>query len=135
MVENKESFSSSAAGKVSPACLVTRSLKGKNIIISLRGEIDLDSASNVYKQIRTEIDSSEQGLLLDLEELDFMDSSGLQILLRLKERLNKIGKEVLIVNPSTQIMKLFQLTGFDKLFNIFTDTDEALSYLRNQGST
>ena len=132
MVENRESFSSSAAGKVSPACLVTRSLKGKNIIISLRGEIDLDSASSVYGRVRTEIDKGDRGLLLDLEELDFIDSSGLQILLRLKETLKKIGKEILIVNPSNQIMNLFQLTGFDKLFRIFTNTDEALSQLRDQ---
>jgi len=132
VVENKESFSSSDAGKVSPACLVTRSLKGKHIIISLRGEIDLDSASNVYKQIWTELDNGEQGLLLDLKELDFIDSSGLQILLRLKETLKKIGKEILIVNPSNQITNLFQLTGFDKLFRIFTDTDEALSQLKHE---
>ncbi len=132
MVENKESFSSSDAGKVSPACLITSSLKGKNIIIFLKGEIDLDSASKVFNNIWTETDGGQRGLLLDLEALDFMDSSGLQILLRLKEKLNNIGKELLIVNPSNQIRKLFQLTGFDKLFRIFGDADEAFSQLNDQ---
>ena len=131
-MENEESFSSLGTGKASPSCSVTSSLSGKIKIVSLKGEIDLDCASRVYSLILAEIDNGELRFLLDLKELDFMDSSGLQILLRLKEKQNKLKKEILIVNPSNHIVKLFQLTGFDKLFRIFNDTAEALSWLEDQ---
>ena len=132
LVENKESFSSSHSSNVSSGCSITSTFKGKDIVIAVKGEIDLDSSVDVYRRIWTEIDNGEHGLVLDLEELDFMDSSGLQILLRLKEKLSNVDKKILISNPSNQIMKLFQLTGFDKLFNIYNSNDEALLRLNDK---
>ena len=129
MVENKESFTSSDSDKVPPGCLITSKFVGTDVIIAVKGEIDLDSSVDVYRRIWTEIDNGEHGLVLDLEELDFMDSSGLQILLRIREKLKNVDKKVLIANPNSQIMKLFQLTGFDKLFSVYNGTDEALLQL------
>lgn len=98
-------------------------------IVRLIGEIDIGCAPRVYSLMWQTTGRGRQALVIDLSALEFMDSSGLQILLRLREKLRVAGKKVLLVSPAPQIQKLFRLTGFDKLFSIFASDSQALSFL------
>ena len=85
--------------------------------IDIVGEVDLSSAPRVYEMMwRTSL-NGRRTLVLNMEDLDFMDSSGLQALLRLREKLRSRGQTVFLVNVKPQIEKLFKLTGFDRLFS------------------
>lgn len=98
-------------------------------IVRLIGEIDIGCAPRVYSLMWQTTERGKRDLIIDLAALDFMDSSGLQILLRLREKLRVEGKKVLLISPAPQIQKLFRLTGFDKLFPIFESDSQALSFL------
>ncbi len=94
-------------------------------IVSIVGEIDLSSAPGAYSTMWQTSGNGKRSLIINLEELDFMDSSGLQALLRLREKLRARRQQVFLVGIKPPIEKLFRLTGFDQLFQLFPDADEA----------
>jgi len=98
-------------------------------IVRLIGEIDVGCAPRVYSLMWQTTGRGKRALVVDLAALEFMDSSGLQILLRLREKLRVEGKKILLISPAPQIQKLFRLTGFDKLFPVFASASQALSFL------
>lgn len=130
MVEKPESNNVPVISELAPGCsLYSRQFEDSHII-SLIGEVDLGSAPKIYSLMWQMSDKGQKPLILNLEKVNFMDSSGLQILLRLREKLQQQSQNILLVKPQPQIRKLFQLTGFDKLFPLFTDNDQAKSFLK-----
>ena len=89
------------------------------LTVLVRGEMDHHSA----KGIREEIDHAmylyrPETLALDLSGVDFMDSSGLGLILGRYTKLNALGGKLVIVKPTKEIKKLLQLAGADRLFPI-----------------
>ena len=110
-------------------CTVNVESQNNTIIIELAGEIDLGSSSRIYSLILQQCKQADIAVIINLENIVFMDSSGLQILLRLREKLDHYHQHILLVKPRPQIKKLFQLTAFDKMFHIFADQEQAFAYL------
>ena len=79
----------------------------------------------MFSQIWQSSQKGSRSLILNLEKLDFMDSSGLQVLLRLREKLKNKNQDITLVGPQPQIKKLLRLTGFDKLFALHESNEEA----------
>lgn len=134
MFDLPEPESGSIKGDLPPGCSIN--LASDNPIVNLSGEIDLSNAPKIYAWFCEAAAADQKSLIINLENVIFMDSSGLQVLLRLREKLDGQGRSVLLVNPQPQVRRLFQLTGFDKLFQIFEDNDEAAAHLElenNQG--
>jgi anti-sigma B factor antagonist len=98
---------------------------GEVPILNLVGEVDLGTAPKIYSLLWQTSEQGRRSLILNLEKLEFMDSSGLQILLRLREKLRAKKQNVLVVGPRPQIMKLFKLTGLDQLFELVENNQEA----------
>ncbi|MDP1808923.1 MAG: STAS domain-containing protein [Actinomycetota bacterium] len=94
-------------------------------ILNIVGEIDLSNAPHIYSLMWQTSRKASQPLILNLEKLDFMDSSGLQVLLRLREKLRSKKQDVFLVGPRPQIRKLLKLTGFDKLFPLYETNAQA----------
>lgn len=87
-------------------------------VVNLIGELDLSSAPRLYNELWQVTQDGKKSVALNLAKLEFMDSSGLQLLLRLREKLKAKNQEIILINPQPSITKLLQLTGFDKLFKI-----------------
>lgn len=129
MVEKPEPNENPFTSNLTPNCSISAHL-GENPLVSLSGDIDLGSAPKIYSFMLQVSDKGKKPLILDLEKVNFMDSSGLQILLRLREKLQQQFQHLLLVKPQPQIKRLFQLTGFDKIFPFFSDTEQANSFLK-----
>jgi len=97
---------------------------GEIPILNIVGEVDLSSAQRIYSLMWQTSQKGSLSLILNLEKLDFMDSSGLQVLLRLREKLKAKKQDIFLVGPKPQIRKLLKLTGFDKLFSLYDNNDE-----------
>jgi len=95
---------------------------GEMSVVNLMGELDLSSAPRLYNELWQVSQAGQKSVVINLAKLEFMDSSGLQLLLRLREKLKAKNQEVVLVNPQPSIAKLFKLTGFDKLFKINSET-------------
>lgn len=79
-------------------------------MLELRGELDLATVPIVQKEMR-QAKGFHDVVVLDLRQLWFMDSAGLQLLLSLQKRMRERGGSLLVVQGSRQVRRLFELTG------------------------
>jgi anti-anti-sigma factor len=79
------------------------------VVLTLRGELDLASADVVGARLE-QLRESGQPALLDIDELDFMDSSGLRLVLDAAEASDKTGWRFSLTHGPEQVQRLFEST-------------------------
>jgi anti-anti-sigma factor len=93
---------------------------------ALSGEIDM----SVVDQLKRELDEAINGefaaetLALDLRQVNFLDSSGLRLVLQLNERLRDDGRRLVVVMGPRRVAKVFELTGADETLETVVDPAE-----------
>jgi anti-sigma B factor antagonist len=83
--------------------------------IAPRGELDLASAPALADSLQGAEQDGTDAIMLDLEELTFIDCTGLHVLLKASERANANGHRLVIVGASSAARRLFALTGTEFL--------------------
>ena len=101
-----------------PGQLTIESSRQEDVVfLALVGELDLASAPHFEQELESALATGPNRVVLDLRRLEFMDSSGLQALLRAHERGNLDG-HVLSLRPGPhQVQRVFELT---KTIDVFT---------------
>ena len=86
------------------------------MIIKLDGRIDANNAAQIEKDIMTRLQENNDGqLTLDMEKLEYISSAGLRILLNLKKNYTS---ELRLVNVSSEIYEIMDMTGFTELMTV-----------------
>jgi len=93
-----------------PSFDISVSHQGAMAIVTVRGEIDLVTAPLLQEAF----EGLGSRVTVDLREVSFMDSSGLAVLIKQKERMN--GDELRIVADSRPVLRLFEVSGLTELF-------------------
>ncbi|WP_236795125.1 anti-sigma factor antagonist [Amycolatopsis sp. GM8] len=85
---------------------------GDDVLVRIAGEIDLANATEVQEQIHAVVGNSAVRVVLDLVDLDYLDSAGLRVLFTLAERLRvrQIGLD-LVVPPGTAVRRVVEMSG------------------------
>jgi anti-sigma B factor antagonist len=95
-------------------------------IIKLRGRLALGEPVERLRETMTDLLSSgENRLVLDLEELATMDSSGIGLLSRFLTSTKQQGGSLKLVNPSKFVVQTLKLVGLLNLFEVFPETQAA----------
>jgi anti-sigma B factor antagonist len=96
-------------------------------VVHVGGEIDVYTAPVLREHLDEHISQGRHQLVVDLGAVSFMDSTGLGVLVgRLKLVRVKNGT-LRLVCSSERILKVFSITGLDKVFQIFGSVDDALA--------
>ncbi|MBR6334952.1 MAG: phosphotransferase, partial [Clostridia bacterium] len=82
--------------------------------VKLNGRIDSSNAAEKEQQINSLIGSYTGEILLDAAELEYISSAGLRIILRLK----KAYPDIRIINASSEVYEIFDMTGFTEMMDI-----------------
>ena len=94
-------------------------VKGEVVTACLSGEIDHHSAVAVRSEIDEEISLRRpKRTVLDLSEIDFMDSSGLGLIMGRYALMQKFGGAFSISKPSDRVMRGFELSGLGRIIRI-----------------
>lgn len=94
-------------------------IKGETMIARLSGELDHHTAASIREQIDNSAELNMPSLLvLDFEKLQFMDSSGIGLVLGRYRNLSKRGAEVKVTGVSPQIYKVMKLSGIERLMTL-----------------
>ncbi len=89
--------------------------------VKLRGEIDHHSASVLRRELDTLICVDRpKTLVIDLSAVDFMDSSGLGLIMGRYTLLDGLGGETVLLNPTDRIRKILDLAGFGRICRVET---------------
>ena len=87
--------------------------------IVLKGDIDHHSAVGIRVDIDNEIaESKPKKLVIDLSGIEFMDSSGLGLVMGRYAKMQKIGGELTLCGLSDRTRKIFELAGLDKMIRM-----------------
>ena len=100
-------------------------IREDSVLACLSGEIDHHSAAEIRENLDNMIaETRPKSLVLELSDIDFMDSSGLGLVLGRYRRLQEIGAKMFIKNPSVRIEKILAMAGVDKLIRIIRTSEQ-----------
>jgi len=94
-------------------------------IIHLEGEVDVYTSMQLKQDIARIIEEGVKFIVLNLSKVEYLDSTGLGVLIGSLKRLRENGGNLVVVSPSVRIMRVFEITGLFKIFNIYPTEAEA----------
>jgi anti-anti-sigma factor len=100
--------------------------EGRAAVIVVRGELDLATSPELEQQLEQVWGSGTELLVLDLRELEFMDSTGLSIIVKAHQRLTEAGRKLSLVRGSQQVQRLLDLTGVSERLQLVDTPEEIL---------
>jgi anti-sigma B factor antagonist len=106
--------------------LETRDENGRTIV-KVGGEIDVYTAPKLREQLIDLVSSGAYHLIVDMEGVDFLDSTGLGVLVGGLKRVRAHEGTLRLVCTQERILKIFRITGLTKVFPIHASVAEALS--------
>lgn len=86
--------------------------------VSIAGELDVSSAENFKKVLNGLVDENSENIKINLENLDYIDSTGLGVMVGVLKRLKVNSKGIYLSNPKSNVRKILEITGLDKIFNM-----------------
>lgn len=94
-------------------------------IVRVSGELDLHTSPRLRDHVLSLVTDAGSRLALDLSAVGFLDSSGLGALVTCLKRVREAGGTLVLIGVAGSPMKVFSLTGLDRVFEI-VDTRDAL---------
>jgi anti-sigma B factor antagonist len=104
----------------------TRTQPG-GVLLRLSGELDMATAPRLEREIANASDSQPQAIVLDLRELDFIDSTGLRTLITEHERSRQSGRTFALVRGSKQVHRLMSITRVSEHLQVVSSPEEILA--------
>ena len=95
---------------------ITKKTEGDALTITLEGRLDTSTAPELEAELGASLDGVTD-LTLDLDQLLYLSSAGLRVILGAQKRMNKQGT-MTVVHVADAIMEVFEITGFVDILNI-----------------
>ncbi|MGN6752458.1 MAG: STAS domain-containing protein [Intrasporangium sp.] len=106
---------------------INRADQGDRTVVSLGGEIDVYTAPFVRERLDEAVHEGRTNLIVDLTGVRFLDSTGLGVLVGRLKLTRSLGGSLRLVGTDERVLKVFAITGLDKVFEIHPTLDEALA--------
>jgi anti-sigma B factor antagonist len=100
--------------------------KGKAAVITVSGDIDLYTSPELRKAIAKLAKKKADPLVVNLKEVDYMDSSGVATLVEGLQLTGKYDGAFRIATLNEGVREVFELARLDKVFDVYKDVDKAL---------
>jgi anti-sigma B factor antagonist len=101
-------------------------------VVTPAGDLDIYTCPELKEEILRVVSSGARHVVVDLSLTTFVDSTALGVLLRVVERLRESEGHLSVVCPDETILKVFEVTGLDRVFDMHASRAEALG--RGDGS-
>ena len=105
--------------------IISNNLESGELLVRIEGEVDVYTSIDLKKELTRLVESEQKKIIIDLENVNYMDSSGLGVLVALLKELKKVGGELKLISLPVSVKKIFDLTRLTKFFNIYNNLDEA----------
>lgn len=98
----------------------------QRVVLDVSGELDLASSPALERELERPVVASAELLIIDLRRLEFMDSTGLSVLVRAHQRAAQSGQRLVVIRGPQQVQRLLTLTGVAERLTL-ADSPEELS--------
>jgi len=96
-------------------------------VVALRGEVDFGSAPRLREALVKRAVDGDRHVVLDLSDVDFLDSTGLGVLVGALKRFRTVGGDLYMVVTTHRIRAVFELTGLTAAFPVYDDRADAVA--------
>ncbi len=100
---------------------------GDKTVVEVGGEIDVYTAPKLRERIVELVESGSYNLVIDMERVEFLDSTGLGVLVGGLKRVRAHDGSLRLVCTQDRILKIFRITGLTKVFPIHDSVDDAVA--------
>jgi anti-sigma B factor antagonist len=106
--------------------LSTRTIAGHRIL-EVGGEIDVYTAPQLRERLTALVEAGDRQVVVDLARVEFLDSTGLGVLVGALRRLRGVDGELSLVCAQERLLKIFRITGLDRVFSLYESVDAAIA--------
>lgn len=96
-------------------------------ILEMRDRLDGPHTQTLEETVESLLKNGTSNLVFDFMNLDYINSSGLRVLVMAYQRLRPIGGTVLVCCARDYIQEVFEISGYDKLFGMYATREEAIA--------
>lgn len=95
-------------------------------IFSISGSLDSNTSTEFENQIVSSLERGERRLIFNLEDLDYISSAGIRVMLKTAKDLKQLEGVVVLCSLQDYVKEVFHIAGFDAYLNIEPDLDSAM---------
>lgn len=103
------------------------------LVISLTGSLDALTADQAQRTIGDQLDGGQHQIVLDLDQLDFMSSSGLRLLLNVLRRSRDLGTGFCLAAVQPDVRRSLEISGLERILDIYRSVEDAVGRFNPQG--
>jgi anti-sigma B factor antagonist len=101
-------------------------------LVSVEGELDIATAPRLISVLNQAVQEALRSLVVDLSDVDFMDSTGLALLINAHRRLARRSKGFAVVCPPGPLWRVFEVTDMVETLQVVPDRDSAWAAIAPQ---
>jgi anti-sigma B factor antagonist len=95
-------------------------------VVTICGEVDVYTSPRVRSLMLEQFDAGSTSLIVDLAKVDYLDSSGLGILVAGLKRAREHGGEIYLAGCKPRVLRVLEVTGLNRVFTMVSSVDEAV---------
>lgn len=92
-------------------------------------EIEVYNAAELKEELMSILDGTHSNIIINLENVEYIDSSGLGVLVSTLKRVNIDSGKLILMSPKSAIKQILDLTSLDKVFKIVDNKESALTLI------
>jgi len=96
-------------------------------VVEVEGKLNTGASPELDKYLSALVDDGTTKILLNLQYLDFIASTGLRVILATGKKLVGVGGKLVICNPNLMVMDVLKMSGFSQMFDVFDNEEDALA--------
>ncbi|MEJ8633306.1 STAS domain-containing protein [Streptomyces sp. NPDC006475] len=100
---------------------------GTTVVVLLTGELDHDTAEPLREALQQSLETAPERVVVDCGDLQFCDSTGLNVLLRARLTAREAGSRLELAALRPPVARMFDITGAHAVFRVYAGLDEALA--------
>jgi anti-sigma B factor antagonist len=104
--------------------LATRAV-AEHAVLEVGGEVDVYTAPRLRERLNELIDGGARSIVVDLNRVDFLDSTGLGVLVGVHRRLRPLGGRCALACDKEPLLKIFRITALDQVFPLYPSVEAA----------
>ena len=100
--------------------------KGNTTFVVPLGDVDLSKSATLRSSLHDVVQSESEKIIIDLNAVPYMDSSGVATLIEALQLAKQVGKELVLCNITDGVQSIIELSRLDMIFTIFESRETAL---------
>lgn len=106
---------------------ITQEKKGNVNILKLNGRLDASTAGKLEDALRELTSQEKMRILVDCQQLEYISSAGLRVLLATAKELQKRSGKIFLSSLNANVKQVFEISGFTSIFPIYETAEKAVS--------